>query len=527
MKVVCMRQLALVLVTAAALAAPLGAQPLSLGPEIRAASVPNSYFYDVSIAAGVDGGFLTAWFDWPLPWAAAFGPDDKPRQLWPARMLSGGTGQRTTPRTAPLAAGGYVTVWGIYHEISPINPELRIAGEILDASGSRIVTDLELAEDAFMPAVAGDPAGGFILVWESNGAIVARRFDAQGAPSTGALAVSPDGHLPWISSFPDGGFAVVWVRGDIDGPPFYPIYGKTSVHLRIFRPDGTPAGPEIEIDGGDERSRRNVRVGADARGRIVAAWVEGEKDFSSSRVDNLWQVRVQRFTATGDPLGGLFSVQETREKNRGLFLGDVAMRPDGSFLLLWHEGYLSVGSNGGDRPEFLSDVWFRAFDAGGAPLGPSTLLPDDSAGDQQEGEAEVTADGWLVSWSQHGGSKAGVYARRISAPVCGGSSVLCLNSQRFRAEVVWRVSSTGAEGTGTSIPLTGDTGGFWFFSPSNYELLVKVLDGRGVNGHFWVFYGSLTDVEFDLTITDTATGQQRTYHNPAGTMASRADTEAF
>jgi hypothetical protein len=35
------------------------------------------------------------------------------------------------------------------------------------------------------------------------------------------------------------------------------------------------------------------------------------------------------------------------------------------------------------------------------------------------------------------------------------------------------------------------------------------------------------DVAFDLTVTDTATGQQRTYHNTAGTMASRADTGAF
>jgi len=57
--------------------------------------------------------------------------------------------------------------------------------------------------------------------------------------------------------------------------------------------------------------------------------------------------------------------------------------------------------------------------------------------------------------------------------------------------------------------------------------VVKVLDGRALNDHFWLFYGSLTNVEFDLTVTDTVTGQERTYHNPAGTMASRADTEAF
>ena len=85
----------------------------------------------------------------------------------------------------------------------------------------------------------------------------------------------------------------------------------------------------------------------------------------------------------------------------------------------------------------------------------------------------------------------------------------------------------GSEGAATPIAWTGETGTFWFFSPSNVELAVKVLDGRAVNGHFWVFYASLSDVDFDLEVLDTTTGARRTYHNPRGTMASRADVDAF
>jgi hypothetical protein len=77
------------------------------------------------------------------------------------------------------------------------------------------------------------------------------------------------------------------------------------------------------------------------------------------------------------------------------------------------------------------------------------------------------------------------------------------------------------------MPLTADSGAFWFFQPSNIELVVKVLDGRTVNGHFWVFYGALSDVGYTITVTDTATGQSKTYTNPEHTLASRADTEAF
>ena len=56
---------------------------------------------------------------------------------------------------------------------------------------------------------------------------------------------------------------------------------------------------------------------------------------------------------------------------------------------------------------------------------------------------------------------------------------------------------------------------------------MKVLDGRLVNGKFWVLYGSLTDVEFHLTVTDTSTGVSKTYDNAAHNQASKIDIKAF
>ena len=57
--------------------------------------------------------------------------------------------------------------------------------------------------------------------------------------------------------------------------------------------------------------------------------------------------------------------------------------------------------------------------------------------------------------------------------------------------------------------------------------MVKALDGRPVNGHFWLFYGALSNVEYTLTVTDTQTGKIKTYTNPSGRFASVADTQAF
>ena len=54
-----------------------------------------------------------------------------------------------------------------------------------------------------------------------------------------------------------------------------------------------------------------------------------------------------------------------------------------------------------------------------------------------------------------------------------------------------------------------------------------MLDGRPVNGHWWVFYGSLSNVGFEIEVTDTTTGESHTYENPLGTFASAAHTAAF
>jgi phosphatidylinositol-3-phosphatase len=96
---------------------------------------------------------------------------------------------------------------------------------------------------------------------------------------------------------------------------------------------------------------------------------------------------------------------------------------------------------------------------------------------------------------------------------------------RFAASVTW--SANGQNGSGGLTYISGVTKGFWFFSPDNVDLVVKVVDGRALNGKFWVFYGSLTNVQFTLTVTDTATGVVRTYNNAPGQTSSGADTQAF
>lgn len=109
---------------------------------------------------------------------------------------------------------------------------------------------------------------------------------------------------------------------------------------------------------------------------------------------------------------------------------------------------------------------------------------------------------------------------------CTTATSLCLQGPRFHVSVAW-ATTDGRTGSGQAISLTDDTGYFWFFDAGNVELVVKVLDARGVNGHFWVFYGALSNVRYTITVDDTLGGKQRVYQNPQGNMASFADTSAF
>ncbi|MEM6701610.1 MAG: hypothetical protein AAF690_02835 [Acidobacteriota bacterium] len=121
---------------------------------------------------------------------------------------------------------------------------------------------------------------------------------------------------------------------------------------------------------------------------------------------------------------------------------------------------------------------------------------------------------------------ASVFSQRPSTSSCATSAqALCLQD-RFLVSVRWQ-DFTGGSGRGTTLPLTTDTGGFWFFDTENVELVVKVLDGRALNGKFWVFFGALSDVAYDLEVMDTVTGAVRTYTNPARNFGSVGDTQAF
>jgi sugar lactone lactonase YvrE len=112
-----------------------------------------------------------------------------------------------------------------------------------------------------------------------------------------------------------------------------------------------------------------------------------------------------------------------------------------------------------------------------------------------------------------------------------GVDALCLSSNRFTLTLSAKDPRTQATGNGKAIPQT-DLFGYFSIpdltsNPDNPEVFVKLLDGRPVNGKFWVFYGGLTDFEYTLTVTDTETQATKQYFKEGGSFCGGADTGAF
>jgi hypothetical protein len=124
-----------------------------------------------------------------------------------------------------------------------------------------------------------------------------------------------------------------------------------------------------------------------------------------------------------------------------------------------------------------------------------------------------------------------------SSGACVASAeVACLVGRRFRVEVEWADSTTDGKGQVAELlsgagPLrieSADSALFYFFSPDNWEVAVKVLDGCALNVHYWVFAAASTDVEYVIRVTDTDHSEVATYFNARGDRsAAITDTQAF
>jgi subtilisin len=155
--------------------------------------------------------------------------------------------------------------------------------------------------------------------------------------------------------------------------------------------------------------------------------------------------------------------------------------------------------------------------------------------DTRSGQSKVyrNAPGNCGSIDQNGFPSAlgeVILEKRADEPLVGGNcrpseTGLCLLANRFRVEVSWRNPYAPTQaGVGTANTLSNLAGYFTYLDPGNVELLVKTLD---FGDRVLILYGAMSDFEYALRVTDTLTGQVRSYLNPPRTYCGGIDGRAF
>jgi CSLREA domain-containing protein len=176
----------------------------------------------------------------------------------------------------------------------------------------------------------------------------------------------------------------------------------------------------------------------------------------------------------------------------------------------------ALGDNGGPTPTHLPAAASPAVNAGN-PAAPGSGGNACEATDQRGADRPGT-----------GSARCDIGSVERTGQCVPGGANLCLEQGRFQVSAQWTIPS-GQTGAAQAIQLTDDAGYFWFFAPENIEVTVKVVNACTFPfNRFWVFLAGMTNVKVDVTVTDTKTGQVKTYANPQGrTFRTILDTQAF
>jgi hypothetical protein len=475
-----------------------------------------------AIAADARGNYVVAWL----------GPDQQLVRRVYLRLFSASGAPYTGDIRVDEAAGPFEIVHGLRVAMAPSGKFVVLWWGIDDAWARLYSAQGEALGERFRPNdqslvgnsepdVAMDADDEFTVTWIGAGlraALYARSFGADGRPLEASKRIdgAAAGTLaqPRVAATAPGGFVVVWARRKTGQPLFSP---ESQVVASLRTSVGAEWSPEIELVAFHDSRIDWIRIVALPDGGFSIIWTGGQEAPPPN-----FPLGVQLIGRRFDAVGGAATPPRLLPfsyRVEGFFAPAVAVDSHGNTLAIAaYESETRLRLEG------------RLFDRAWNQVGATVQIASDVGDQQREPAVAGASGGFVASWvsQNRDGDGPGVFAQRFGAPLCvEGSTVLCLGADgRFEASVDWR-TPLGTQGRGRAHPLTSDSGTFWFFEPNNLELMTKILDGTAVNGRFWVFSAALSDVEYTLAVLDTRTGVRWSYANPQGTLASRADIEAF
>jgi hypothetical protein len=197
------------------------------------------------------------------------------------------TSQQKTAAVATDAQGRFVVVWASDQDGSSFG----VFGQRYDAAGGPAGSEFRInaytTGNQTSPAVAMDPAGNFVAVWQSEGqdgsasGIFGQRYDGAGTPRGAEFRVN--GYTTSFQTSPAvsidrlGNSVVVWESDGQDGSD-YGVFGQR------YDAAGAPRGPEFRVNTQTIDRQATPAVAVDAVGNFVVIWTSDNQDGSSAGI---------------------------------------------------------------------------------------------------------------------------------------------------------------------------------------------------------------------------------------------------
>ena len=235
-----------------------------------------------------------------------------------------------------------------------------ITGQLVDKNGAAAGDAFAISDASSgvqrLPLITRAAGGAFVVVWEAENGIFARRVGANGALLGAVQRVSEAGSGrqfdPVLTADASGAVVVAWT--DVESAT-----NASRIVARRFSRDLTPLGAEIVVSAGAAANRRSPLVAADAAGNFVVAWETYEP---ASRTSS---IAARRFDANGTASSEQLIEWSDR---RSLALERLELDAAGSVRVLWQE----LGDH--DSHGHYS----RTFDRKNKPVGRRALVASES-----------------------------------------------------------------------------------------------------------------------------------------------------
>jgi len=310
------------------------------GPEFRANSYTTLGQNTPAVASDGVGNFVVVWRSRDQDgnvygiFGQRFDAFGAPRGA-EFRVNSYTTGSQIAPAVASDPAGNFVVVWGGYGQQD--GSIYGIFGQRFDASGAPAGSEFGVNSYTtglqFVPAVAMDGGGNFVVVWQSVGqdgdgrGLFGQRFNAVGAPLGSEFAVNSyttgSQYHQSVAATPSGDFVVVWQSTGQDGD-------ASGIVGRRFSSTGAPLGSEFQVNSYTSGDQTQPAVAVDEQGNFVVAWVSPQ-DGSGSGIFG------RRFASTGIATGADFQINTN---TTGFQTAPaLAQSPDGDFVVAWQTNF--------------------------------------------------------------------------------------------------------------------------------------------------------------------------------------------